>query len=82
MVTHISRSCFPFSKNTLNYPFFHLQYFQGNSDRYTVRTQAFSPPIKAVYFRVMPKGWYSYIAMRLELYGCPESKLVSIKFLS
>ena len=69
-------------KKTLNYPFFPLQYFQGNSDRYTVKTQAFSPPIKAVYFRVVPKGWYSYIAMRLELYGCPESKLVSIKFLA
>ena len=59
-------------RSYIYFPLF--QYFPGNNDRHTVKTQAFSPPIKAVYFRVLPKGWHSYIAMRLELYGCPERK--------
>lgn len=28
------------------------------------------PAIKAQFVRIYPKSWYSYIAMRVELYGC------------
>ena len=49
---------------------FFLQIFQGNSDRYFVVVHRLRPTIKARYIRIHPRTWYSYIAMRIELYGC------------
>lgn len=43
--------------------------FRGNYDIYHTVAQKIIPAIKARYFRIHPKGWRSYIAMRVELYG-------------
>lgn len=47
-----------------------FQLFQGNAERYFVVVHRLRPPIKARYIRINPKSWYSYIAMRIELFGC------------
>lgn len=43
--------------------------FRGNYDIYHTVAQKILPAIKARYIRIHPKGWRSYIAMRIELYG-------------
>lgn len=43
--------------------------FRGNYDIYHTVAQKILPAIKARYIRIHPKGWRSYIAMRVELYG-------------
>ena len=58
-----------------------LQQFQGNYDRYSVRTHAFRPALYARYVRIQPRGWRSHISMRMELYGCAWSKWMSQQFL-
>ena len=47
-----------------------LQGFRGNYDIYHIVAQRVSPSIRARYIRIHPKSWRSYIAMRVELYGC------------
>ena len=54
-----------------------LQTFQGNRDRLSVKTHPINPPVFGRYVRIVPRGWRSHISMRLELYGCPWSKLLA-----
>ena len=49
---------------------FLLQRFRANYDIYHTVAQRISPNIRARYVRIHPKTWRSYIAMRVELYGC------------
>ncbi|XP_078352373.1 polycystin family receptor for egg jelly-like [Oculina patagonica] len=55
--------------------------FTGNTDRDTVVYHDLFPPITARYIRFRPVAWYSYISMRMELYGCqvtvPEVKILN-----
>ena len=44
--------------------------FRGNYDIYHTVSLKIIPPIKARFLRIHPKAWRSYIAMRVELYGC------------
>ena len=55
-----------------------LQTFQGNRDRLSVKTHPINPPVFGRYVRIVPRGWRSHISMRLELYGCPWSKLLAL----
>ena len=57
------------------------QQFQGNYDRYSVRTHAFRPALYARYVRIQPRSWRLHISMRMELYGCAWSKWMSQQFL-
>lgn len=43
-------------------------------ERHLVVFHKFRPSLKARYVRIHPKSWYSYIAMRVELYGCRLGK--------
>lgn len=47
-----------------------LQVFRGNYDIYHTVGHKIMPAVKAQFVRIYPKSWYSYIAMRVELYGC------------
>ena len=49
------------------------QLFRGNYDIYHTVSHKIIPPIKARFVRIHPRSWYSYIAMRVELYGCRRS---------
>lgn len=53
---------------------FFWQQFQGNYDRYSVRTHAFRPALLARYVRINPRRWHGWMSMRLELYGGRWSK--------
>ncbi|XP_015774365.1 PREDICTED: EGF-like repeat and discoidin I-like domain-containing protein 3 [Acropora digitifera] len=44
--------------------------FSGNYNRYTIVKHELTPPIRAKFIRFNPKGYRSYVAMRIELYGC------------
>ncbi|XP_078352364.1 lactadherin-like [Oculina patagonica] len=46
--------------------------FPGNTDKDTVVYHDINPPIRARYIRFLPLGWYNWISMRVELYGCQE----------
>lgn len=48
---------------------FNIQLFGGNYDIYHTVSRKILPAIRARYIRIHPKGWRSYIAMRVELYG-------------
>lgn len=50
--------------------FFSSQIFSGNSDRHSVVYHRFFRPFRAVYVKIHPRAWYSWISMRVELYGC------------
>ena len=56
--------------NFKNVPLFLLQRFRGNYDIYHTVAQRVSPYLRTRYLRIHPKQWRSYIAMRVELYGC------------
>lgn len=47
-----------------------LQLFNGNTDRHSVVYHQFTRPFTAVYVRLYPRTWYSWISMRAEIYGC------------
>ncbi|CAB4000721.1 Hypothetical predicted protein [Paramuricea clavata] len=47
-----------------------VKVFQANTDRGSIVTHSFKPPIRARYIRVLPKSWSSYPTMRVEFYGC------------
>ena len=53
-----------------------VKIFQGNSERYFVVTHRFNRAFKARFVRIHPRRWRSYIAMRVELYGCRLGKLL------
>jgi hypothetical protein len=44
--------------------------FTGNTNRNSIVKHALKPAIIARYIRVRIKTWYSYICIRMELYGC------------
>ena len=44
--------------------------FAGNNDRDTVVKHDLKPPVIARYIRLVPKTWYVWISLRMELYGC------------
>ncbi|XP_072369925.1 coagulation factor V [Scyliorhinus torazame] len=44
--------------------------FMGNTDYYRHKKSHINPPISAKYIRIIPKSWYNYIALRLEIMGC------------
>ena len=59
-----------------------LQDFTGNSDRNSVVYHELNPPIRARFLRFLPVTWNSFIAMRVELYGCAcPGTLQSFSFL-
>lgn len=47
-----------------------LQVFYGNSDRSSSVQNLLRPPIVARYIRLLPLGWHTRIAMRMELLMC------------
>ncbi|XP_068726462.1 lactadherin-like [Montipora capricornis] len=47
-----------------------IKLFSGNSDRNSVVYHRFFAPFSASYVKIHPKTWYSWICMRVELYGC------------
>ncbi|EDO48085.1 predicted protein, partial [Nematostella vectensis] len=49
--------------------------FRGNYERFHVVYNRLFRPIKARYVRIHPYSWQSYIAMRVELYGCRLGKM-------
>ena len=55
-----------------------LKELSGNTDRNTVVSHDLTPPIAARYIRFRPIAWHSWIAMRVELYGC-QGKWKSLK---
>ena len=59
-----------------------VKVFQGNSERYFVVTHRFNRPFKARFVRIQPRTWRSYIAMRVELYGCRLGKPTRLNLLS
>lgn len=46
------------------------QVFYGNSDRSSSVQNLLRPPIVARYIRILPLGWHTRIALRLELLLC------------
>ena len=46
------------------------QFFRGNYNIYNTVVHKLTPAIKARFVRIHPRTWRSYIAMRIELYGC------------
>lgn len=47
-----------------------LQVFYGNSDRSSAVQSLLRPPIVARYIRILPLGWHTRIAIRMELLMC------------
>ena len=72
----------PFSDKQLFGHLFHiiffalLKIFQGNMERQLAVFHKFRPSLKTRYVRVHPRTWYSWIAMRFELYGCRLGRLL------
>lgn len=52
------------------FPLILIQDFAGNTDRDNVVFHELNPPINARYIRFRPQGWFGWISMRAELYGC------------
>ena len=50
------------------------QYFTANRDRVSLVDNILSPPIQTRHLRIHPWGWYGYIAMRVEFFGCRSGK--------
>ncbi|XP_033755079.1 uncharacterized protein LOC117338028 [Pecten maximus] len=48
--------------------------FTGNSNRNTVVKSSLVPSITAVYVRINPRSWYSYISLRFDISGCYNVK--------
>ena len=56
--------------NVLVLCFCSQQVFTGNSDRHTIVQHDFAKTFSAVYVRIHPKLWQSWISLRAEFYGC------------
>jgi len=82
LVLRIEPYGWPFSDKQLFGHLFHviffalLKIFQGNMERQLVVFHKFRPSLKTRYVRVNPRTWYSWIAMRFELYGCRLGRLL------
>lgn len=46
------------------------KYFQANRDQHSIVANVINPPIIARFCRIVPRGWYRHISMRVEFYGC------------
>ena len=68
-VVHSVRSC-QWKVNTWPRPSLCPQVFYGNSDRSSSVQNLLRPPIVARYVRILPLGWHTRIALRLELLLC------------
>lgn len=55
---------------TLTFLYICPQVFYGNSDRSSTVQNLLRPPIVARYIRLLPLGWHTRIAMRMELLMC------------
>ncbi|XP_027046414.1 uncharacterized protein LOC113674139 [Pocillopora damicornis] len=49
-------------------------YFQGNRDQHSLVCNVLNPPVIARFMRIIPRGWYRHISMRIEFYGCKADK--------
>ena len=63
-----------FLKQTFS-SFFSMQYFPANRDQHSKVSNLINPPIIARFVRIIPRGWYRHICMRVEFYGCKAGKL-------
>ncbi|XP_020631519.1 coagulation factor V-like [Orbicella faveolata] len=50
------------------------KYFQANRDQHSIVANVINPPIIARFCRIIPRGWYRHISMRVEFYGCKADK--------
>ncbi|CAH3022884.1 unnamed protein product [Porites evermanni] len=50
------------------------QYFPANRDQHSKVSNVINPPIIARFVRIIPRGWYRHICMRVEFYGCKADK--------
>ena len=57
-----------------------LQVFVGNADENTTVYNELNEPIVARYTRFQPTAWHDHISMRVELYGCKGTFLVTSFF--
>ena len=57
-----------------------LQVFVGNTDENTIVYNEFNGSIVARYTRFQPTAWHNHISMRVELYGCKGTFLVTSFF--
>ena len=53
-----------------------FQYFTGNRDRNSLKQHRLFPVARARFIRFIPRGWYKWISMRAEVYGCPAGNNV------
>ena len=53
----------------------------GNYDRNSINIHSFDPVLFARFVRIYPRRWQSRIGLRVELYGCPHSKLKKLFYL-
>ena len=51
--------------------------FRGNMNRFGIVFHLINIPFVASHVRFYPRGWYSWISMRVEVYGCSTSKVLS-----
>jgi len=58
---------------------FSFKMFRGNMNRFGIVFHRINRPFIANHVRFYPRGWYSWISMRVEIYGCPSGKSYSIK---
>ena len=57
-----------------------LQVFVGNTDENTIVYNELNGSIVARYIRFQPTAWHNHISMRVELYGCKGTFLVTSFF--
>ena len=57
-----------------------LQVLVGNTDENTIVYNEFNGSIVARYTRFQPTAWHNHISMRVELYGCKGTFLVTSFF--
>ena len=65
---------------SLNLLFIALQEeMSGNNDGRSVVRHTFIPPVYATYIRIHPMAYNNKICLRMELYGCPNCKLLNMQ---
>ena len=65
---HFLILCAMVLNSVLNFPF---QLFRGNINRFGIVFHRINRPFVASHVRFYPRSWYSWISMRVEIYGCP-----------
>ena len=51
-----------------------FQFFDGNTDRNTIVTIDFDPPVLGQYIRIHPTKWGLGIGLRVEFVGCTQEE--------